>query len=179
MPGPPPQPIERKRLLGNPGKQALTARDHALPRVPKLPTAPRGMGSHGRAAWRRLWAAAGAWLSPTTDLDILSRLCRAHDEAAHLRGLIERDGYTVIGSKGQTVAHPAVAMLRTLEGHMTRWESLCGFTPADRTRIGVAEVKRESTLDQLLARRAERAHTVDAAPAPAALAEPDPEGRDD
>jgi hypothetical protein len=34
--------------------------------------------------------------------------------------------------------------------------SLLGFTPADRTRLGVAEVKAASKLEELMARRNER-----------------------
>jgi len=34
--------------------------------------------------------------------------------------------------------------------------SLLGFTPSDRARLGLAEVKKESRLDEMLARRAAR-----------------------
>jgi len=34
--------------------------------------------------------------------------------------------------------------------------SLLGFTPSDRSRLGVAEVKTESKLEELMRRKAER-----------------------
>jgi hypothetical protein len=62
----------------------------------------------------------------------------------------------VTGSMGQRRANPLLSELRALEAQMTKYESLCGFTPTDRARLGYAEVKRASKLDELLARRAAR-----------------------
>ncbi len=53
-------------------------------------------------------------------------------------------------------ANPAVQQLRKLEELITRYEGLCGFTPSDRSRLGLAEVKAASALDQLMARQQER-----------------------
>lgn len=53
-------------------------------------------------------------------------------------------------------ANPAVGLLRKLEELITRYEGLCGFTPSDRSRLGLAEVKAASALDQLIARQQER-----------------------
>lgn len=115
------------------------------------PRPPRGLGKVGREAWRRLWDVGGSWLSPVADAAILTRLCQAYDEAAELRARIEQDGHFSTGSMGQTVAHPAVAMLRKLEELITRYESLCGLTPSDRSRLGLALMKAQSRLDAFLA----------------------------
>lgn len=56
-------------------------------------------------------------------------------------------------------ANPAVQQLRKLEELITRMEGLCGFTPSDRSRLGLAEVKAASALDQLIARQQERRAT--------------------
>lgn len=56
----------------------------------------------------------------------------------------------------QIKANPAVQQLRKLEELITRYEGLCGFTPSDRSRLGLAEVKAASALDQLIARQQER-----------------------
>lgn len=85
------------------------------------------------------------------------RLCQGYDERDALRKIIKSEGYTTVGSTGQTVAHPAVGMVRQLEAQITRWESLCGFTPSDRSRLGMAEVQRVSKLDAFLSRRSGRA----------------------
>lgn len=109
----------------------------------------------GREAWDRLWTAGKTWLSPTTDRDILLDLCRAHDEMAHHRFVLDTDGPYVRGQRGGLVAHPAIAMLRQVETRVDKLRAQCGFTPADRGRMGVGEVKPgESELSQLLRRRA-------------------------
>lgn len=140
---------ERKRLLGNPGKRALPPLRVVEPSAEALPGPLRPLGRHGKAAWARLWEAA-AWLSPRADVEMLTRLCEAYDERAALRARIKRDGLMSTGSTGQTVVHPAVSAVRILERQMTQWESLCGFTPSDRTRLGIAEMTRQSKLTEFL-----------------------------
>lgn len=156
MSGPPPQPAERKRLLGNPGKRALAEPQLILPAIAEIPEPPSQLAEVGSDAWRRLWGVGQAWLSPITDLAIITRLCEAYDEREQLRRDIAANGHYTTGSMGQPTLHPAVSALRQLEQLMTRYESLCGFTPADRSRIGMAEVQRVSRLDQLIAKRSTR-----------------------
>jgi P27 family predicted phage terminase small subunit len=151
--GRPPKPIEQKRLLGNPGKRALPEPLTILPASTLVPTAPRGLKKPGKDAWRRLWTAGRAWLSPDGDLGVLTRLAQAYDEREELRAIIDKDGRFATGSMGQLTSHPAVDQLRALEAQMTRWEALCGFTPSDRSKLGYAEVKRVSRLEEFLARR--------------------------
>jgi P27 family predicted phage terminase small subunit len=57
---------------------------------------------------------------------------------------------------GHLVANPVVAMLSTLEVQMNRVAASLGLTPADRTRMGLAEVKARSAFEQMLADRAGR-----------------------
>lgn len=119
-------------------------------------------------AWRRLWTAGQAWLSPQTDLDVLTMLCRAYDEQAHHERVLEEDGRYVKGQRGGLVAHPAVAMLRGVQDRITRWQSLCGFTPSDRGRLGVGEIRRGATpLEQLLEKRASGGQSGAVSPRPA------------
>lgn len=155
--GRPPTPTERKRRTGNPGKRALPEPVVQLAAVASIPAPPDTLADKGLAVWDRLWTAGQAWLSPATDLDLLTRLCEAHDEREALRDAIADEGYMVTGSMGQRRANPLLSELRALESQMTKYESLCGFTPTDRARLGYAEVKRASKLDELLSRRADRA----------------------
>jgi P27 family predicted phage terminase small subunit len=113
------------------------------------------LSEHGREAWERLWTAGQAWLSPSTDWDIMLNLCQLADEEAHHRAVLAEDGHYVKGQRGGLVAHPAHRMLRSCVAEGTRLAGLCGFTPSDRGRLGVGEVKRgTSALQQLLERRA-------------------------
>ncbi|AEW94608.1 gp31 [Streptantibioticus cattleyicolor NRRL 8057 = DSM 46488] len=127
-----------------------------LAAVAAIPAAPGTLGEAGRTAWDRLWTAGQAWLSPTTDLDVLTRLCEAHDEREAMRDQVAADGYMVPGSMGQMRAHPLLSEIRAVESQITKYESLCGFTPTDRARLGYAEVRRASKLDELIARRQQR-----------------------
>jgi P27 family predicted phage terminase small subunit len=153
--GRPPKPVEQKRLAGNPGKRPLPEPVVVIPSAElAVPAYPRGLRKVGKEAWDRLWRVGGAWLSPATDWDIMVRLCQAHDEREELRRAVRKHGHSATGGNGQEVAHPAVLQLRTLEGLITRWESLCGFTPSDRSRLGLVEVQRLSKLDEFLQRQA-------------------------
>jgi P27 family predicted phage terminase small subunit len=158
----PSRPIEQKRLNGrrpgvDSGGRRLPEPVVTLAAVANIPPPPPSLLEDGRAVWDRLWTAAQGWLSPQTDGDVLTRLCEAHDERAAMRAQLAEDGFMVTGSQGQPRPHPLLAHLRALEAQMTKWESLCGFTPSDRSRLGYAEVKKASKLDQLLAARAKPA----------------------
>lgn len=152
--GRPAKPAELKKRIGTARPDRERKPLSILPGIAEIPKAPTGLKRRGREAWKRYWSLGPAWLSTTTDLNILTRLCQAYDEREDLREIVSREGYTTRGSMGQLVAHPAVGMLRAIEGQITRWESLCGFTPSDRSRLGMAEVQRVSKLDQFLSRQA-------------------------
>lgn len=157
--GRPPTPTERKRRTGNPGHRPLpepVVHLAAVSAVSAIPPPPETLADTGRAVWDRLWTAGQAWLSPATDVDIMTRLCEAHEEREALREAIAEEGYMVAGSMGQRRANPLLSEVRALESQMTKWESLCGFTPTDRARLGMAEVKARSKLEEMLERRQRR-----------------------
>lgn len=122
----------------------------------------------GVATWNRLWAAARTWLSVALDVDLLTRICHARIDELHLRVVLKEDGPLVQGQRGGLVAHPAVAQLRALNTEVVKLESLCGFTPSDRSRLGQAEVESKSDLEKILERRdpARRAASVPRRAAP-------------
>lgn len=94
--------------------------------------------------WDRVWTIAQTWVSPASDIELVQLLCEAIDERVSLRSDV------LAGSDWRD----RVA-LRNLESSITSMLGSLGFTPVDRTRMGVAEIRRESKLDQLRARRAE------------------------
>jgi len=55
------------------------------------------------------------------------------------------------------VTHPMVNQLKELRVQMTTWLSAIGFSPSDRARLGLAEVRVRDELDELAQRRAQRA----------------------
>jgi P27 family predicted phage terminase small subunit len=149
----PPVPTERKRARGNPGKRALPDPVVLLAAAATIPRPPDSLQATGRGVWDRLWTAAQGWLSPQTDVDILTRLCEAHDLREALLADLHATGLMVEGSVGQTRVNPLLDKLLAVETLMTKYEGLCGFTPADRSRLGLVEVKRAGKLDDLIARR--------------------------
>jgi P27 family predicted phage terminase small subunit len=156
MPGPPPIPAERKKARGNPGHEKLPQSPVQLASAAHIPKAPEQLCEPGREAWDRLWTAAQAWLSPKTDLNIMTRLCESIDLRAAIAEELAATGFMVKGSMGQVRVNPLLDKLLALDAQITKFEGLCGFTPADRARLGVAEVKRASAVEDFLAKRTQR-----------------------
>jgi hypothetical protein len=143
--GRPPVPVERKRATGNPGKRPLPERGQVvqLDAAVDIPTPPRPLGPAGLALWDRAWKAARHWLSPATDIEILLMVAEQVDERVALRMRVIRDGNPEDRKALRDVDRQVVAGL-----------SLLGFTPTDRSRLGLAEVKAQSKLEELRAKRA-------------------------
>jgi P27 family predicted phage terminase small subunit len=143
MPGPPPKPAELHRRLGNPSRKKLPDPSSVVPLAVSdgPPPAPDTLREHGRRAWERLWAAGGRWISPDTDVAVMTRLCEGYDLRADMAARLAADGLMVEGAAGQPRPHPLIAQILAVESMITKYEGLCGFTPADRARLGVAEVR--------------------------------------
>ena len=140
----PPRPTEVKRKLGNPGKRALPALAAvaALPAADGVPTPLRPLLSEGARLWSRVWSEGAVWLSPATDIELVQMLAETMDEREGLRAYV---------MSGEGEWRDRVA-LRSLDDQIKSMLSSLGFTPADRTRMGVAEVRAVSKLEQLQAR---------------------------
>lgn len=143
----PKKPTELKRKQGNPGKRALPAIASvvALPMASEPPTPPRPLGSEGLKLWNRIWEHGKNWISPSSDIELVTLLCEAMDERTQLRLMVLR------GSDWRD----RVA-LRSLESQLISILSSLGLNPVERSRIGVAEVKARSVLDDLIEKRANK-----------------------
>ena len=139
--GRPPKPIEQKRALGNPGKRPLPQEGSLvlLPSMYEIPEPPRPLVTEAaNALWNRTWSMGQTWLSPQTDIELLLMTCEMVDERWNLRIKVLQDSRPE-ERKG----------LRDLERQLVANLSLLGFTPTDRSRLGVAEVKKISKLEVL------------------------------
>jgi hypothetical protein len=139
--GRPPKPIEQKRALGNPGKRPLPQEGSLvlLPSMYEIPEPPRPIVTEAaKALWNRTWSMGQTWLSPQTDIELLLMTCEMVDERWNLRIKVLSDNRPE-ERKG----------LRDLERQLINNLSLLGFTPTDRSRLGVAEVKKISKLEAL------------------------------
>lgn len=145
--GRPPKPLEQKRMLGNPGKRAIPKAGtiQILPAIDKIPEPARPLGKPGRELWDKVWQTGAAWVSPNTDSEILLMTCEMIDERWNLRA-------KVLKSEDSKDRRNLNQLTKLIQENL----SLLGFTPADRTRLGVAEVKAQSKLEELMARRNEK-----------------------
>lgn len=143
--GRPPKPAEQKRRTGNPGKRKLPdlAAVTPLP-ASSPPDPPRPLGAAGGALWERAWGHGRAWMAET-DAELLMLTCEQLDERQALRLKVLREG-----------DWRERAALRALDKAVQDGLSMLGFTPTDRTRMGVAEVTVRSKLDDIANRRSQR-----------------------
>lgn len=148
--GRPPKPIEQKRLTGNPGKRKLPDSNSIvlLPSAYEIPEPERPLQKYGMQMWERIWGMSQTWLAPDTDSELLLMTCELLDERWNLRIQVLRDNRP-----------EERKALRALDKQLVQNLSLLGFTPTDRSRLGIAEVKRVSKLEELRARAASNNQT--------------------
>lgn len=153
-------PTELKRARGNPGKRPLPALpipETALANVDVswVPDPPPVLTEVGQLAWRTFWVAGRRHLSEHHDSAMLGRLCLRMQQVAELEAWLAEDvtrrWYET--ANGQIVTHPAVKQIEQADAQMTTWMSLLGFTPSDRARLGLAEIRVANELDQFRQRK--------------------------
>lgn len=146
--GRPPAPIEHHRRTGRANGtkkadgRALPSRDVvvALPMAEGVPEPPAELGLEGRAFWERAWGRAITWLSPDSDRDAVEESAFLVDDLASARRRYR-------ATTDPADARAVVALSKQLADSL----SALGFTPTARARLGVAEVKKASALQTLIA----------------------------
>ncbi len=145
--GRPRKPMEQKRKTGRtpntdsggrklPDVQNVTI----LPMADGTPTPPIDLGLAGRELWEKAWDRAITWLSPTSDIKQVEQACRIADDLSLARTIYNT---TRDSQDGRLV----VALNKSYSDALAS----LGFTPVSRSQLGVAEVKRVSALEQLIA----------------------------
>lgn len=160
--GRPAKPAEMQRALGNPGHKVLPVAPmpgEGIQGVEGLPTVPVTLGQAGTELWYHTWEAGRQWLAPAADRTTVTLLCEAMDEYAEMRDALASGEVTrtYVTSNASIVTHPYISQMKELRAQMTAWLSSLGFSPADRARLGLAEVRVRDELDDLQKRRQERA----------------------
>jgi hypothetical protein len=139
----PPKPVEQKRLLGNPGKKALPK---GLPMIAGGYVEPaRPLDFAGMQLWRSAMTTGENWIARNSDTQLLLMTCEQMDRRTELMTQIV-----------ETQEWRLYRALHDLEKMISQNLSLLGFTPSDRTRLGMAEVKTASKLEELMERKANR-----------------------
>ena len=145
--GRPAKPTEIKRKLGNPGQRKLPNQSEIqmFEPIAYIPEPHRPLLKYGREFWDKVWGSGLSWISPNTDAELLLMTCELVDERWNLRVRVMQSN----DSRERRA-------LRELDDRIIRNLSLLGFTPADRSKLGVAEVKAISKMEALKRRADER-----------------------
>lgn len=147
--GRPAKPLERKRLVGRTPEKDRAGRPLppvaeviALPRADVMPETPEYLLDRGRELWARVWADGVTWISPASDMDAVIRACQM------------RDAVSIAWERYMATHDPVDAKaFGALSKELGASLGFLGFDPSSRSRLGVAEVRKASALDELLARR--------------------------
>lgn len=138
--GRPAKPIEVKRKLGNPGRHPLPdpGTIEVIRPAGEIPVPPRPLLEPGKTLWERVWRSGIGWVSPDTDIELLLMTCEMVDERWNLR-------IKVMQNDNMQMARRLDNLSRIIAANL----SMLGFTPSDRSRLGLAEVARVSRLAEL------------------------------
>lgn len=104
--------------------------ERRLEAVPERPEPPDHLSARAQTFWIGV---AETWALGPDHLEILRRACEVLDRLDAAEALVRRDGLVVTGSKGQPIAHPAVAIerdCRTGFARLMRQLNLEGEPPA-------------------------------------------------
>ena len=139
----PPKPIEQKRLTGNPGKRAMP-KDGQLVVMPQVenPKPLRPLGKTGTAFWDEAWGKGQLWLG-RTDKWLVQLTAEMLDEREVLRKAVMANAKAEDSWRDRR-------QLRDLERSIVSNLSLLAWTPVDRSRYGLAEVKAKSKLAEFM-----------------------------
>lgn len=155
-----PLPTEVHRARGNPSKKSLPgapAPETALAVVvaAEVPPVPVWCDDYGSAVWQVLWEAGRRHLSEKHDQVLITMLVETMQERHRVREWLGSDTnnrwYTT--ANGQTVTHPAVKQIEQMNAQITAWLSMLGFSPSDRARLGLAEIRVANELDAFRQRK--------------------------
>lgn len=117
----------------------------ASPRDEVVPVSPVDLGERGQIEWDKVWT-AGHWLKADQDYHLVVTLAEAYDEIEAYRGQIKIDGLMTKGSAGGMIANPLIKEVRACQATIIKCLSLLGFSPSDRMRLGIQEIKRATGL---------------------------------
>ena len=141
----PPKPAELKLLQGNPGKRAMRLNDAVAPMEYGYVEPPADLRESGLALWQKIFGAGELWISIRTDVDLVTQVCRQMDRRDELsRRFWDEPESRVVN----------MSLLET-EKAIVNGLSLLGFSPADRTRLGLVSAKTKSKLEELMDRKAQ------------------------
>jgi P27 family predicted phage terminase small subunit len=148
MPGPQPKPNEVKRLLGNPGGRKLPDQKNLimLPQLAGQP--PAHLSKVQKEKWAELRRLA-PWIA-VTDEPLLTSLVEKMTRQKEISKKLKKSEFVLYTDKGYAYANPLFGMLSTIETEIFKLLCQLGLTPVDRSKMGVAEVKARTKLEEII-----------------------------
>jgi hypothetical protein len=142
MPNPGKSP-ELKKLIG--AKNADSGMSLVPAAIKSIPEPFRRLDESGLNLWNRAFSKPETWLAHT-DLELLMLTCEKLDE---------RDLLRIYVMDNMDAWHER-AGLRSLEKQIEENLNILGFTPTARQKLGIQEVKAQSKLEEIIAKREAR-----------------------
>jgi len=139
----PPKPAELKLIQGNPGKRAMPKNDALAPLEYGYREPLRELGEVGKSFWDSIFGAGEIWISIRTDTQLVQMVCEQLDRREILKQQF------LLDPANRQINMSLIEIEKALIGGF----SLLGFTPADRTRLGLVSAKTKSKLEELLERK--------------------------
>jgi hypothetical protein len=146
----PAKPLELKRNLGNPGKRSLPDPDATISLHAGWVEPHQPLDWAGLLLWNRVFGVGQTWISPQTDVELLLLTCKQLDRQIVLeRMFVEQPNDFHIHRQLLDLENTIVSNLGKL-----------GLTVDARSKLGLAEIKAESKMEQLRKRQQEREKVV-------------------
>ena len=144
------KPLEQKRALGNPGKQKLPDVNSTISLTAGRVEPHQPLEWAGLLLWNRVFGAGQTWISPQSDVELLLVTCKQLDRQVILeRMFVEKPEDFHVSRQ-----------LLELENAIVRNLSLLGLTVDARSKLGLAEIKAETKMEQLRKRQVEREQVI-------------------
>lgn len=138
------KPAELNLIQGNPSKRPIRMNDAIAPLDYGYRDPIRPLGEAGKQFWDSVFGVGELWISIKTDTQLVQMLAEQIDRRETLRDYV--------------ATHPdewhMTKQLNDIEMIIVKNLSLLGFTPADRTRLGLISTKTKSKLEELMAKKA-------------------------
>lgn len=147
------KPTELKRALGNPGKRKLPDQGKVIVLPQSSSQPPTHLTKDQQAKWSEMRRLA-PWIA-VTDEPLLTSLVEKMTRQKELAKEMKKSAFVLYTDKGYAYANPLFGMLSTIETEIFKLLCQLGLTPVDRSKMGVAEVKARTKLEEILTQKNE------------------------
>jgi P27 family predicted phage terminase small subunit len=142
------KPTELKRALGNPGRRKLPDEGKVIVLQQLASQPPSHLSKVQKEKWAELRRLA-PWIA-VTDEPLLTSLVEKMARQKQLSKELKKANFLLYTDKGYAYANPLFSMLSTVETEIFKLLCQLGLTPVDRSKMGVAEVKARTKLEEII-----------------------------